>query len=203
MAQRSNEQLAGPRIPGPGPLGSWIARNQLTSSGLGRARKWLVAAGVIALVNGIVAIAVPVIASVAIAVFVGWVLVVAGITLGMHAISQRSLLRGLDAVLALIAECYVLAFPLSGTVTLTFVLAVWLFASGVLSLSYAVQWRGSPEAWMTALGGLVSVILGLLVAASLPSSAAWAIGLLVGVNLILWGVRALLAARLLKNPRQG
>jgi uncharacterized membrane protein HdeD (DUF308 family) len=83
-------------------------------------------------------------------------------------------------------------------VTLTFVLAVWFFASGVFSLAYALQWRGVPGWWLSALGGVASVILGFLIAASLPSSAAWAIGLLVGINLVFWGVRALLGARLLK-----
>jgi uncharacterized membrane protein HdeD (DUF308 family) len=70
-----------------------------------------------------------------------------------------------------IAGIYILAFPLSGTVTLTFVLAA----------------------------GALSVILGFLIAVELPSSAAWAIGLLVGINLIFWGARALIGARLLKQ----
>jgi uncharacterized membrane protein HdeD (DUF308 family) len=52
---------------------------------------------------------------------------------------------------------------------------------------------------MYALGGGLSVILGFLIAASLPSSATWAIGLLVGINLVFWGVRALIGARLLKE----
>jgi uncharacterized membrane protein HdeD (DUF308 family) len=41
-------------------------------------------------------------------------------------------------------------------------------------------------------------VLGILIAVELPSSAGWAIGLLVGINLIFWGVRALVGARLLK-----
>jgi uncharacterized membrane protein HdeD (DUF308 family) len=52
---------------------------------------------------------------------------------------------------------------------------------------------------MTAFGGAISVILGVLIAVNLPSSAGWAIGLLVGINLIFWGVRALVAAGLLSS----
>ena len=48
-----------------------------------------------------------------------------------------------------------------------------------------------------AVAGVLSIILGCLVAASLPSSAAWALGLVVGIDLIFWGVRALTAAWLL------
>ena len=108
-------------------------------------------------------------------------------------------MRGLEALITLVAGLYILVFPLSGTVSLTFVLAVWLLASGVLSFIYAAQRRSEPGSWTYMFGGVLSVILGLLIAVGLPSSAAWAIGLLVGVNLIFWGLRALVGAWLLKD----
>jgi uncharacterized membrane protein HdeD (DUF308 family) len=141
----------------------------------------------------------PVLASVATAIFIGWVLLVAGVAMAVHAVAHRSALRGVQALLTVIAAIYILVFPLSGTVTLTFVLAAWLFASGVVSLSHAVQWRGAPEARITGLGGVLSIIMGVLILASLPSSASWAIGLLVGIDLIFWGIRALVGARLLTD----
>lgn len=97
------------------------------------------------------------------------------------------------------AGFYLLVFPLHGTVTLTFVLAIWFFARGILTLMYAMRWRGIPGTCIYALRGILSVTLGFLIAASLPSSATWAIGLLVGVDLIFWGVRALVGSRLLKE----
>jgi uncharacterized membrane protein HdeD (DUF308 family) len=159
----------------------------------------LIVAGIVALISGLVAIAVPIVASVTIAILVGWVLVVAGIAMGARAVSNRAPVRALEAAVTLIAGLYVLIFPLNGTVTLTFVLAVWFFATGVLVSAHALEQRGGPEAWMAGISGLLSVILGFLIAASLPGSAAWAIGLLVGINLIFWGIRALFAARLLKE----
>ena len=162
-----------------------------------RARRWLIVAGALALITGLVAITVPAIASVTTTIFVGWVLIAGAISIGVQAISHRAPIRGLEALLAFAAGFYVLVFPLSGTVTLTFVLAVWFFASGVLSLSVAFQLGRGAAGWMHAISGLVGVIMGFLIAASLPSSAGWAIGLLVGINLIFWGVRALVAARLL------
>ena len=198
MPRRLNEQLAG-AAPGGAGYQPWGFPGWLTTQQIDRARRWLIVAGILALIIGLLSIAIPVIASVTIAVFVGWILVAAGLTLAIHAISHRAPFRALEALVTLVAGIYVLVFPLSGTVTLTFVLAVWFFASGTLSLAYAWQWRGIPGAWMHALGGVVSVILGFLIAASLPSSAAWAIGLLVGINLVLWGLRALIGARLLKE----
>jgi uncharacterized membrane protein HdeD (DUF308 family) len=171
----------------------------LDSEQIRRARRWLIIAGALALITGVVAIAVPAIASVTMTIFVGWILIAAAISIGVQAISQRAPLRGLEALLAFVAGFYLLVFPLSGTVTLTFVLAVWFFASGVLSLSLAFQLGRGAVSWLHAIGGLLAVVMGFLIAANLPSSAGWAIGLLLGINLIFWGVRALVAAGLLKQ----
>jgi uncharacterized membrane protein HdeD (DUF308 family) len=63
----------------------------------------------------------------------------------------------------------------------------------------AWQHRDRPGAgWMT-VNGLLSLALGVLIAANLPSSAGWAIGLLVGIYMIWWGIDALIAASLLKR----
>ncbi|HEY1714630.1 MAG TPA: DUF308 domain-containing protein [Solirubrobacteraceae bacterium] len=199
MPTRWSEQHAGPGFPGSPDLESWAPEGRLTGGGLRGFRRWLVAAGIVALISGIVAVAVPVLASVATAIFIGWVLVVAGVAMTVRTVSHRSLIRGLEALVTLIAGLYVLLFPLSGTVTLTFVLAVWFFASGVLLLIDALSSRAGAASWAAAFGGVLSIILGFLVAASVPSSAPWALGLLVGIDLIFWGVRALTAAWLLND----
>ena len=197
MPSRWNEQHAGPGFAGARSLAFWTTDHRPIGSELPRLRRWLIAAGVLALISGIVAIAVPVLASVATAILIGWVLVVAGVAMTARAVSHRSLLRWLEALVTLIAGLYLLVFPLSGTVTLTFVLAVWFFASGVLTLTHAVSWRSGAESWAAAFAGVLSIILGCLVAASLASSAAWALGLVVGIDLLFWGIRALIAARML------
>ncbi len=199
MPRRWNEQLAGPGFPGSRNLESWTPEGRLAGGVLRRVRRWLIAVGVLALISGIVAIAVPVLASVATAIFIGWVLVVAGVAMTVRAVSHRSPVRGLEALVTLVAGLNVLVFPSSGTVTLTFVLAVWFFARGVLSLTYALSRRAGAESWAAAIGGVLSIILGFLVAAGLPGTAAWALGLLVGIDLIFWGVRALTAAWLLND----
>jgi uncharacterized membrane protein HdeD (DUF308 family) len=199
MAQPWSEQVAGPNIRSRGDGETWMFGAGLGTDDVRRARKVLNIAGIVALIIGFVAIVVPAVASVATAIFVGWVLVAAGITMGARAFSNRAWLRGLEALLTLIAGLYLLLFPLSGTVSLTFVLAVWFFASGFLSLSVAAREPRSSEQWMTALGGVLSVVLGFLIAVNLPSSASWAIGLLLGIHLIFWGIRALVGAQVLKQ----
>lgn len=199
MAERWQQQTAGGPVMGRGRAGQRGVRAPSTMPELRRVRRWLVVYGLLALVAGAVAIAVPIIASITVAIFIGWVLIFAGATMGIRAVTERAPLRGLEALLTFLAGLYIVVFPLTGTVTLTFVLAVWFFASGVMSLVNAWQWRDGVNGWLGALGGALSIILGFLLAASLPSSAAWAIGLLVGINLIFWGMRALIGALVIKQ----
>jgi uncharacterized membrane protein HdeD (DUF308 family) len=197
MAHRWSEPFA-TAVGGGHDFEPFLFGDRPISEAIRRARRWLMVAGILALVIGVAAVAVPLIASVAMTIFIGWVLVVAGVGAGLHAISHRAALRGLDALLTLVAGLYLLIFPLSGTVSLTFVLAVWLCASGVLSLIAAARRRDAPDMAITAFGGVISVILGVLIAVELPSSAGWAIGLLVGIDLLFWAVRALAGAHALK-----
>jgi uncharacterized membrane protein HdeD (DUF308 family) len=196
------------------PLGfveQWLNdAGRLSTEDLKRARRWLTVGGVAGLIAGIVAVAVPAIASITIAIFVGWLLVVAGGVMISHAFARRPVrvtLRVIEGIATLLIGAYVVIFPLTGTISLTFVLAVWLCASGVLQLVAAVREAGLPGRGVTAFSGGVSVVLGVLIAVSWPSSSSWAIGLLVGIDLVFWGMRVLTAAWLLRSltsetPRQ-
>jgi uncharacterized membrane protein HdeD (DUF308 family) len=180
----------------------WRSFLTMAPQELRSARRWLIATGVLSIVSGIVALAVPAAASVATSVFIGWVLVFVGGLMAVHAFSRVSTGRvtlGVNGLLTLIVGLYIVIFPLSGTVTLTFALAVWFFGLGVIELSSALRSRGEPGMAVFAFTGILSAILGVLIVAELPSSAGWAIGLLVGINLIFWGVRALIFASLMKR----
>jgi uncharacterized membrane protein HdeD (DUF308 family) len=177
----------------------------LSEEALRRARRLLKISGILGLIGGIAAIAVPAAASVAIAVFVGCVLVFAGAVMGMRAFAPRARrgefgLRVAEALLTLAAGVSILVFPPAGVLTLTFFLMAWFLVSGGLLLYAAWQARGGPGSGWLALNGAVSLLLGVLIAADLPSSAKWAVGLLVGVNLLLWGIRVLIAAKALRHP---
>jgi uncharacterized membrane protein HdeD (DUF308 family) len=184
-------------------LDRWIEGLGLPRDELRSMRRWLFVAGALSILAGLVAIAVPAAASVATAVFIGWVLVGAGVVMVVHLLSQRSrdriALRLLNAALTLFVGIYVLAAPLSGTVTLTFMLAVWFFGIGVLELAAAWRERRLPIAGWLGFNGAVSTILGFLIAFDWPSSSAWAIGLLVGINLVIWGFRAVFVAATLRR----
>ena len=192
---------------GTGPSATPWTRNTGTADpvdALKRARRWLMIAGVLSLLGGIVAIALPNIASVATAIFVGWLLVFASALDVVDAFSTRDGRRRalwlLMAVLTFIAGLYLLVAPLDGTFTLTVVLVIWFVAIGVARIVIAIADRDTPGAGWLGLSGVLSLVLGLLIALELPESAAWAIGLIVGVDLIFSGVVLIALARSLPVP---
>jgi uncharacterized membrane protein HdeD (DUF308 family) len=169
---------------------------------LKRTRRWLTIAGVLALLGGVVAIVMPDVASVATAIFIGWLLVFAG---ALHVVDafltrdrERIAPRLLMAVLTFAAGAYLLIAPLDGMFTLTVVLVIWFVAIGVAQIVLGISGRGTPGAGLLGLNGLLSLVLGLLIALELPSSADWAIGLIVGIDLVFWGAQMIAAAQTLR-----
>lgn len=161
-------------------------------------------AGVLALVLGIAAIVVPAVASVATAIFIGWILVLASAYLlaDAFAVSHtgRKILRGLVALLTFTAGLYLLVAPLDGTFTLTVMLVIWFVAIGVARLVIGLSELGAPGAGLTAVTGVLDLVLGILIAVELPSSASWAIGLIVGIDLIFSGTMLVALAMQVRTP---
>lgn len=153
--------------------------------------KTLRIAGILAVVGGIVCIAVPAIASVATAIFIGWILLFAGAWMLFDAWSVRSAgrlaIRLFWALLTVFAGFYLLLAPLSGTVTLTFVLVAYFIVIGLMRIAEGFALRGMPGAGMVGANGVLSLLIGLLILIDFPSSADWAIGLLVGIDLLFAG----------------
>ena len=103
--------------------------------GLARSWKALMAVGIIAILIGCVAILVPAVASVATAIFIGWILLIAGAFLVAAAFTAHSvgtvILRLLWAFLTVIVGIYLIVEPHGGTLTLTLVLGIYFLFMGV------------------------------------------------------------------------
>ena len=158
------------------------------------ARHWklLLGMGVLCLVVGLWAILMPALASISVTILVGWALVAGGIIQLGHLFrtggARHELWRVFVAVLTAAAGVWILLFPLSGTITLTVVLVAWLWMVGGLRM--LAWWRlrdREDDIWLTLVSGILSIVLGVLIWADLPSSATWAIGLLVGIELAFTG----------------
>jgi uncharacterized membrane protein HdeD (DUF308 family) len=186
---------------------TWRHSAAATPDDLKRARRRLTIAGALFLVGGVVAIALPQIASVAAAIFVGWMLVYVSVLHAMDAFATgdrtRTILRLLLAALTFVAGLYLLLAPLDGTFTLTVVLAMWFIAIGVARIVMGVSSRGARGWWGLVLGGVLALVLGLLIALELPESAAWAVGLIVGIDMVFAGVFLIDLAQRLEPGRSG
>jgi uncharacterized membrane protein HdeD (DUF308 family) len=159
--------------------------------GLSRSWKALMLVGVAAVILGCIAILVPAVAAVGTAIFIGWVLLIVGAFLVAAAFSAHSvgtlMWRMLWAVLTVIVGLWLIVEPHNGTLTLTLVLGIYYLFMGLTRIAIAFVARGQPNAGWLGLSGVCGLLIGILVLAKFPSSADWAIGLLVGIDLIFAG----------------
>jgi uncharacterized membrane protein HdeD (DUF308 family) len=159
--------------------------------------KLLLGIGALLEVMGLFSILVPIVASISVAILAGWALLVGGVVQFGHVLRREAgwerIWRLFLAAITVLAGLSLLLFPLTGTITITFVLVVWLFISGGTRIGAWWGVRHAPGTWPLGANGLASVLLGALIWASLPSSAAWAIGLLVGIELLLYGMTLIVA----------
>jgi uncharacterized membrane protein HdeD (DUF308 family) len=166
----------------------------------GRHWKLLLAIGILCTIVGAFSIFVPVVTSIAVAVLAGWALLIAGIIQFGHVLrrdlrwSWMSAWNVLVALLTIVAGVWILLAPLTGAITLTVVLVAWFWAIGVSRLIAWWRMRHLEGTWVVALNGAVSLLLGILIWADLPSSASWAIGLLVGIDLLIAGTGLIMTA---------
>jgi uncharacterized membrane protein HdeD (DUF308 family) len=157
--------------------------------------------GIILLILGMLAIVVPPIATIAVAILIGWLLLMSGIV-GLIATFRSRSAPGfwwslVSALIGIGAGIVLLGWPLSGALSLTLILTVFLVLEGVVSILYGLEHKRELSGrWGVMLfSGIVDLILAGIIFAGLPGTAAWAIGLLVGVNLV-FGGSALIAMAL-------
>lgn len=163
--------------------------------------------GIVLVVLGAAAIIVPSIASLAATIFFGWLLLIGGgvglisTLLGRHAPGFGWAL--FSAVAAIVAGAALVWQPIAGMVSLTLVLAGFLTIDGLISIFYALEHRRhASQRWgWVLINGLLDLLLAALIIWWLPGSAAWVLGLILGIDLVFGGtslVAMSLAAR--KGP---
>ena len=160
--------------------------------------------GILLAILGLAAIIVPQLASLAITIFLGWIFLIAGIG-GLIITFWARQMPGfwwslISAALAVLAGLILLARPVQGVLTLTIVVGAYFLAEGVASIMYALEHRRELSgrwSWLL-VAGLMDILISFIIIAGLPGSAEWALGLLVGINLLFGGATLIgmaLAAR--------
>ena len=157
---------------------------------------WLLTFGIAMLVLGFISIGVPFVASIFIELFIGWMLTIGGIMMVCQAFTLRRSdafwSSGLLGLLALVAGMFLLVRPLCGLFAITVLLAVYFFVDGVCKFAWGSQISARvPKGWIY-FSAAVSIALGVLIWLLLPSDVPWILGLLVGINLLMNGIAAII-----------
>jgi len=143
------------------------------------------------IIVGVLAIVEPMVAGLAVAVLAGWALLAAGVVYMIGALGAGGIGRGLLHVIIgaiyFIGGLYLVTHPLIALGTLTLWIAVVLLVEAVLEIAGYVQTRNEHGAGWRLFNGIVTIVLGLMIWDQWPSSSVWAIGTLVGVNLLMTG----------------
>ena len=155
--------------------------------------------GFITIILGMLAMGAPLASGLAVATIVGIFLLLAGVTQLVFAFKAPSMREGILVFLfggiATLAGATMVARPLFGLATITVVLIVYFLLDGVTTVGTGWRLRPQPGSGWMIFGGATSILLGVLLLAKWPLSGAWAVGVLVGIRLMIrgWSMIALSA----------
>ena len=155
--------------------------------------------GIALTVLGVIAMLVPVLASFAATLFFGWIFLFSGVV-GLFTTYHGRRVPGfwwslLSALVGIAAGVLLLGWPAQGLLSLTSVLIAFLWVEGAITIFYAFEHRTGPVRWGYLLAsGIVDLTLGILLFSGLPSTATWALGLLLGINMFFGGWALILMA---------
>ncbi|MCX6356882.1 MAG: DUF308 domain-containing protein [Candidatus Aureabacteria bacterium] len=169
----------------------------------GVSRGLLVFLGIILILAGCAAIGMPMVASLTVELLIGWVLIISGIMQSIYSFSSRKWgkfsMRLLAGILYLIAGMMLVAHPLRGVLTLTFLLGLLFVLEGLCKIIGSIQIRHVLNWKGLFLSGILSLLIGVLIWRQWPSSAVWVIGLLVGINILFRGWALIMLASALPS----
>ena len=162
--------------------------------------------GIVLVLLGFAAIVVPVVATLAFTLVIGWLFLISG---GVGLVTTFWMRNApgfwwalLSAAIALAAGVILILWPINGVLSLTLVLIAFFAVEGIATLMYAFEHKAQLSGrwvWMLA-SGVVDLILAGIIFAGLPGTAAWALGLLVGINMLFGGTAMIGMALAARNP---
>jgi uncharacterized membrane protein HdeD (DUF308 family) len=153
---------------------------------------------ILLIIVGFFALALPFEAGVAIAIAVAILVIVAGVVHLVGTFAARTggfFWRLLVGCAYLVAGVYLLLNPKLSLVSLTLALAVLFFVEGIFHIVTYFQVRSVPGAGWLLFDGIVTLILAVMIWRSWPASAVWALGTIVGINLLMSGFTRLMYSR--------
>src|SRR5258706_12397045 len=149
--------------------------------------------GIVLVILGIGAVLIPVLASLAVSIFLGWVFLIGGIVGAVTTLMGRHVpgfwWSLISAAITIIAGLYLVGWPFAGAVSLTVVLAAYLVAEGIASMLFAYEHRRQLAArwgWLF-VNGVIDLFLAGIIIWLLPFAAVWGLGIIIGIDFIFGG----------------
>lgn len=169
-------------------------------------RTLLIVEGVIFALLGFLAVALPGISTLSVELFIGWLLFFAGIVQLFRTFQLGSKAAGflgslLTGIFYLIFGILLILFPMAGIISLTLLLSLFLLVEGIAKIYLGFQIRPFPNWGLFALNGVLAIIMAIIIWAGWPGTAFWVLGLLVGINMIFFGIALIFFA--LGSPSVG
>jgi uncharacterized membrane protein HdeD (DUF308 family) len=152
---------------------------------------WYLVQGGLMILAGILALVYPAISSVAVVFFIGWLLIFSGIFQGISLIGARHVphfwLQLISMALFIVVGALFLRNPGESLLTLTLLLIVFFLIEGISKVIFALTIRPFPNWGWVLVSGIIGILLAFYLWASIPVSAAWLLGVLLGIELICEG----------------
>ncbi|HMD16520.1 MAG TPA: DUF308 domain-containing protein [Terriglobales bacterium] len=148
--------------------------------------------GVLLIIFGMVAVGSPFLAALAVNVAIAWLIALAGVVhlmLAFRAHGAGSMIwKLLVGIAYILFGAYLIMHPVLGVASLTLILASLFLIEGILNIILFFKMRSLGGSSWVLVDGIITLVLGLMIYLQWPSSSAWAIGILVGVSMIISGV---------------
>jgi len=152
---------------------------------------WIFIFGIALIVLGALAIVMPQITTLAVELMIAWLFLLSGLVHGWSTFSMRGAWNiagsAIVAILSLVVGGLLLFNPFEGILTLTMLMVAFFLAAGVVKIYYSSRNRHVRGWGWGVASGIASVAVGVLILLGWPSTAAWALGLLLGVDLFISG----------------
>lgn len=147
--------------------------------------------GILFILLGILAIALPGVMTLGAELFVGWLFLIGGIIQGYRTLTSSEApgywMSLMSAILSIIIGGMFLLYPIQGVVALTILLIAFFLIEGAIKIAFGVQLKPLQGWGWLVLSGIISLVMAAILWSGWPGTAIWAIGLLVGINMIFFG----------------
>jgi len=160
--------------------------------------------GIAFILIGVIGLAAPALATVAIEQFIAWLLLfagVSGLTFAWHMRSEEgSAAHALVAALTTALALIFLFYPAAGMATLTWLLVALFVLEGVASVLFGLRLKGRSGGWLwMILSGATALLVAFVILAGWPATTTWILGLLVGVNFLSTGISLVLLSAAMRK----